>query len=86
MPGIFFVVPSRSDLPGITSKCKVRLDLSVTLISALGCPGLTDRLLYGKMGIYLICLRLTDNSLSGSCRLLGALSGVWNCMDELWSC
>lgn len=47
----------------------------MTLISALGCPGLTDRLLYGKMGIYLICLRLTDNSLSGSCRLLGALSG-----------
>ena len=47
----------------------------MTLISALGCPGLTDRLLYGKMGIYLICLRLADNSLSGSCRLLGALSG-----------
>ena len=52
------------------------LDLSVTLISALGCPGLTDRLLYGKMGIYLICLRLTDNQLSGSCKLLGALSGT----------
>ena len=51
------------------------LDLSVTLISALGCSGLTDRLLYGKMGIYLRCLRLTDNQLSGSCRLLGALSG-----------
>ena len=51
------------------------LDLSVTLISALGCPGLTDRLLHGKIGIYLRCLRLTDNQLSGSCRLLGALSG-----------
>ena len=51
------------------------LDLSVTLISALGCPGLTDRLLHGKMGIYLRCLRLTDNPLSGSCKLLGALSG-----------
>ena len=50
------------------------LDLSV-LISALGCPGLTDRLLHGKIGIYLRCLRLTDNQLSGSCRLLGALSG-----------
>ena len=45
------------------------------LISALGCPGLTDRLLHGKIGIYLRCLRLTDNQLSGSCRLLGALSG-----------
>ena len=26
------------------------LDLSVTLISALGCSGLTDRSLHGKMG------------------------------------
>ena len=51
------------------------LDLSVTLISALGCSGLTDNQLSGKMGIYLICLRLTDNLLSGSCKLLGALSG-----------
>ena len=50
------------------------LDLSV-LISALGCPGLTDRLLHGKMGIYLRCLRLTDNPLSGSCKLWRALSG-----------
>ncbi len=47
----------------------------MTLISDSGCSGLTDRLLYGKMGIYLRCLRLTDNQLSGSCRLLGALSG-----------
>ena len=51
------------------------LDLSVTLISALGCSGLTDNPFHGKMGIYLRCLRLTDNQLSGSCRLLGALSG-----------
>ena len=51
------------------------LDLSVTLISDSGSSGLTDRLLYGKMGIYLRCLRLTDNQLSGSCKLLGALSG-----------
>ena len=70
MPGIFFVVPSRSDLPGITC-----LSLSVTLISALGCAGLTDRPLYRKMGISLGSSRLTDNQLSGSCRLLGALSG-----------
>ena len=47
----------------------------MTLISALGCPGLTDNPFHGKIGIYLRCLRLTDNSLSGSCRLLGALSG-----------
>ena len=51
------------------------LDLSVILISDSGCPGLTDNPFHGKMGIYLRCLRLTDNSLSGSCRLLGALSG-----------
>ena len=51
------------------------LDLSVALLSALGCAGLTDRLLYGKMGISFRYLRLTDNQLSGSCRLLGALSG-----------
>ena len=50
-------------------------DLSVTLISALGCPGLTDNPFHGKMGISFRYLRLTDNSLSGSCRLLGALSG-----------
>ena len=50
------------------------LDLSV-LISALGCSGLTDNPFHGKIGIYLRCLRLTDNQLSGSCRLLGALSG-----------
>ena len=47
----------------------------MTLISALGCSGLTDNPFHGKMGIYLRCLRLTDNQLSGSCRLLGALSG-----------
>ena len=52
------------------------LDLSVTLISALGCSGLTDNPFHGKMGIYLRCLWLTDNQLSGSCRLLGALSGL----------
>ena len=51
------------------------LDLSVTLISALGCAGLTDRPLYRKMGISLGSSRLTDNPLSGSCKLLGALSG-----------
>ena len=50
------------------------LDLSV-LISALGCSGLTDNPFHGKIGIYLRCLRLTDNQLSGSCRLWGALSG-----------
>ena len=47
----------------------------MTLISALGCSGLTDNPFHGKIGIYLRCLRLTDNQLSGSCRLLGALSG-----------
>ena len=47
----------------------------MTLISALGCPGLTDNPFHGKMGISFRYLRLTDNSLSGSCRLLGALSG-----------
>ena len=47
----------------------------MTLISALGCSGLTDNPFHGKMGIYLRCLRLTDNQLSGSYRLLGALSG-----------
>ena len=52
------------------------LDLSVTLISALGCLELTDNPFHGKMGIYLRCLRLTDNPLSGSCKLLGALSGT----------
>ena len=51
------------------------LDLSVTLISALGCAGLTDRPLYRKMGISFGSSRLTDNPLSGSCKLLGALSG-----------
>ena len=47
----------------------------MTLISDSGCPGLTDRLLHGKMRIYLRCLRLTDNQLSGSCKLWRALSG-----------
>ena len=47
----------------------------MTLISALGCAGLTDRLLHGKMGISFGSSRLTDNPLSGSCKLLGALSG-----------
>ena len=47
----------------------------MTLISALGCAGLTDRPLYRKMGISLGSSRLTDNPLSGSCKLLGALSG-----------
>ena len=43
----------------------------MTLISALGCAGLTDNPFYGKMGIS----RLTDNPLSGSCKLWRALSG-----------
>ena len=47
----------------------------MTLISALGCAGLTDRPLYRKMGISFGSSRLTDNPLSGSCKLLGALSG-----------
>ena len=47
----------------------------MTLISALGCAGLTDNPFYGKMGISLGSSRLTDNQLSGSCKLLGALSG-----------
>ena len=51
------------------------LDLSVTLISDSGCAGLTDNPFHGKIGIYLRCLRLTDNQLSGSCKLWRALSG-----------